>query len=114
MVATVISKVCVKLGTVLIAALAASAIDALPAVAGPERLAHVLVSKVTRPPAGWGEFCARQPGEWAGTTATPRDPALSPAAGKGLVRVHQRVNEAIKPLTALEHRGVVERWSYPC
>ena len=42
MIATVISKVLsVKSGTVLIAALAASAIDALPAVAGPERLAHV-------------------------------------------------------------------------
>src|SRR5260370_39536915 len=107
MVATVISKVCVKLGTVLIAALAASAIDALPAVAGPERLAHVLVSKVTRPPAGWVEVCARQPGEGAGTTTTPRDLALSPEAWKGLVRDNQWVNQTIKQLTALEHWSLV-------
>jgi hypothetical protein len=46
MVAAVISKVLsVKLGTVLIAALAANAIDALPAVAEPKRLVHVLVSE---------------------------------------------------------------------
>jgi predicted transglutaminase-like cysteine proteinase len=51
-----------KSGIVLIAALATSAIGALPAVAGPERLAHVLVSEVTQPPPGWVDFCARQPG----------------------------------------------------
>jgi len=30
-----------------------------------------------------------------------------------LVRVNKWVNEMIKPLTDLEHWGVVERWSYP-
>jgi predicted transglutaminase-like cysteine proteinase len=30
-----------------------------------------------------------------------------------LVRVNKWVNETIKPLTDLEHWGVVERWSYP-
>jgi len=110
MVATVITKVLsVKLRTVLIAAMAASAIDALPAVAGPERLAHVRASEVTRPPAGWVEFCARQPGECASVTTAPRDVTLSPEAWKDLVRVNKWVNETIKPLTDLEHWGVVER-----
>jgi predicted transglutaminase-like cysteine proteinase len=114
MVATAICKVLsVKSGTVLIVALAASAIDAPPAVAGPERLVHVLVSEVARPPAGWVEFCARQPGECAGTTTAPRNLALSPEAWKDLGRVNKWVNETIKPLTDLEHWGVVERWSYP-
>jgi predicted transglutaminase-like cysteine proteinase len=114
MVATVISKVLsVKSGTVLIAALAASAIDALPAVAGPERLAQVLVSKVTRPPVGWVELCARQPGECASTTTAPSELALSSEAWKDLVRVNKWVNETIKPLTDFEHWNVVERWSYP-
>jgi predicted transglutaminase-like cysteine proteinase len=114
MVAIAISKVLsVKSGAVLIAALAASAIDTLPAVAGPKRLAHVLVSEVTRPPVGWVEFCARQPGECAGTTTALRHLALSPEAWKDLVRVNKWVNETIKPLTDLEHWGVVERWSYP-
>jgi predicted transglutaminase-like cysteine proteinase len=114
MVATAISKILnVKSGTVLIAALAASAIDALPAVAGPQRLAHVAVSEVTRPPVGWIEFCARQPGECAGARTAPRDFALSAEAWKDLVRVNKSVNKTIKPLTDLEHWGLVERWSYP-
>lgn len=114
MIATAISKILrVKSGTVLIAALAASAIDALPAVAGPQRLAHVAVSEVTRPPVGWIEFCARHPGECAGAGTVPRDLALSAEAWKDLVRVNKSVNKTIKPLTDLEHWGLVERWSYP-
>jgi predicted transglutaminase-like cysteine proteinase len=114
MVATVILKVLsVKSGAVLIAALAASAFDALSAAAGPERLAHALVSEVTRPPAGWVEFCARQPGECAGTNVASRIPAFSPEVWKDLVRVNKWVNETIKPLTDPEHWGVADRWSYP-
>ena len=114
MIATAISKILrLKSGTVLIAALAASAIDALPAVAGPQRLAHVAVSEVTPPPVGWIEFCARQPGECAGAGTAPRDLALSAEAWKDLVRVNKSVNKTIKPLTDLEHWGLVERWSYP-
>jgi predicted transglutaminase-like cysteine proteinase len=103
----------VKSGMVLIAALAASAINTLPALAGPERLAHVLVFAVTQPPPGWVEFCVRQPGECAGPSTAPRDLALSRRARMDLVHVNKWVNEAIKPLTDLEHWGVIERWSYP-
>jgi predicted transglutaminase-like cysteine proteinase len=114
MVATLISKfLSAKSGTVLIAALGAGAVDVLPAVAGPERLAHVLVSEVTQPPPGWVEFCARQPSECTGPTAAPRELAHSRGAWIDLVRVNNWVNETIKPLTDLEHWGVVERWSYP-
>ena len=114
MTATVISKVLsMKSGTVLVVTLAASALDALPAVAGPERLERVLVSEVSRPPAGWVEFCTRQPGECAGTTTAPLDIALSPEAWKELERINKWVNETIKPLTDLAHWGVAELWSYP-
>ena len=102
-----------KSGIVLIAALATSAIGALPAVAGQERLAHVLVSEVTQPPPGWVEFCARQPGECPSARTAPQHLALSRTAWKDLVRINNWVNETIKPLTDLEHWGVVERWSYP-
>ena len=97
----------------LVATLATGAIGALPAVAGPERLAHVLVSEVTQPPRGWIEFCARQPGECPSTMTTPQDLALSRKEWRDLVRVNNWVNETIKPLTDLEHWGVIERWSYP-
>jgi len=102
-----------KSGIVLIAALATSAIGALPAVAGPERLAHVLISDVTQPPPGWVEFCARQPAECTRTTTAPQNLTLSRKAWRHLVQVNNWVNETIKPLTDLEHWGVVERWSYP-
>ena len=112
--AAMISKVSsAKSRIVFIAALAACAIAALPAVAGPERLAHVPVSYVTPPPAGWVEFCARQPAECVGATTAPRTPILSPKAWRDLLLVNHWVNETIKPMPDLEHWGVIERWSYP-
>lgn len=102
-----------KSGIILVAALATSVIGALPAVAGSERLAHVVVSDVTQPPPGWVEFCARQPAECPSTMTAPQDLALSRKAWRDLVQINNRVNETIKPLTDLQHWGVVERWSYP-
>src|SRR4051794_30339799 len=102
-----------KSAAVLIVALAACAIDVLPADAGPERLTDVWISEVTRPPPGWIEFCERQPGDCVGGAPAPRDFALTPKVWKDLVRVNKRVNETIKPLSDLKHWGVVEHWSYP-
>jgi predicted transglutaminase-like cysteine proteinase len=114
MVYMISNRLSAKSGAVLIAALVTSAVYAFPAGgAGPERLAHVRVSEITRPPLGWIEFCERQPGDCAGATTTPRDIALTSEAWRVLVRVNKRVNETIKPLSDLEHWGVVERWSYP-
>jgi predicted transglutaminase-like cysteine proteinase len=114
MVATVITKALSATSRIgLIAAVAASAIGAVPAVAGPEQLVHIRASQVTSPPVGWVEFCARQPGECASTATAPRDIALLPEVWKDMVRVNKWVNKTIKPLTDLEHWGVVERWSYP-
>src|SRR5262245_41786966 len=96
-VAVIAELVSLKSTTVLIAAIAATALDALPAVAGPERLAHVLASEVTRPPAGWVDFCARQPSECASTATAPRELTLSPQTWKDLVRVNNWVNQTIKP-----------------
>ena len=96
----------------MIAALATSATDARPAIAGSAR--HVVpIAEVTQPPPGWADFCAREPTECAGPATTPRDIALSWERWTDLVRVNNWVNETIKPLTDLEHWGVVERWSYP-
>jgi predicted transglutaminase-like cysteine proteinase len=38
---------------------------------------------------------------------------LSSKAWKDLVRVNNRVNQTIKPMTDLDHYGVVEKWTYP-
>ena len=44
---------------------------------------------------------------------TARPCSLRPEAWMTLVRINKWVNETIKPLTDLEHWGVVEHWSYP-
>src|SRR5215813_13417098 len=106
MLAAAISKVLsAKPATVLIAVFAVSIIGTLPAIAESRGLAHALVSKVTTPPSGWIEFCARQPDECAGATTAPRDPALSRQAWIDLVHVNRWVNETITPLSDLENWG---------
>jgi predicted transglutaminase-like cysteine proteinase len=100
-----------KLGVVLAVVLAANAIDTLPAVAGSERHAHVFGA--TQPPPGWVDFCARQPSECAGPTTVPTELALSWGAWMDLVWINTWVNKTIKPLTDIEHWGMVDRWSYP-
>jgi predicted transglutaminase-like cysteine proteinase len=114
MVATAISDIFgMKSSTVLIAALAASIIGALPTVAEPKRITVSLGFKATQPPLGWVEFCANQPNECSGPATAPSDVVLSRDAWMDLVRVNKWVNATIKPLTDLEHWGVVEHWSYP-
>lgn len=66
-----------------------------------------------RPPIGWVEFCATSPKECAAGATEPRDVILSKKAWKDLVRINRWVNETIKPMSDLEHWGVVEKWSYP-
>jgi predicted transglutaminase-like cysteine proteinase len=78
-----------------------------------EPFPYIDVSDVTRAPIGWVEFCASHAAECATTPTTPRDVVLTPKAFKDLVRVNKWVNDAIKPMTDLEHWGVVEKWSYP-
>jgi predicted transglutaminase-like cysteine proteinase len=117
MVLTLISKLSrANLSAVLMAVLAACCTHSFPATAGDQRLiqlTHVPVSKVTRPPVGWIDFCARQPNECAGATMKVRDFVITPKRWNDLVHVNKLVNAMIKPLTDLEHWGVVERWSYP-
>lgn len=100
-------------GAALSAALAAFPdVVATPARAEQQPL-FVSVGNVTRPPVGWGEFCAEHPAECHVRPTAPRDIVLTPRVWKELVRVNKWVNETIKPITDLEHWGVVEKWSYP-
>lgn len=91
---------------------AATAFAAVPASAK-ERLLYVSVKANSRPPIGWLQFCTNQPRDCAGGRSEARDVVLSAKAWKDLVRVNKWVNGAIKPVTDLEHWGVVEKWSYP-
>jgi len=78
-----------------------------------ERPVYVSVGSSARPPIGWIEFCNEHPKDCPTNASDPRDVVLTSKVWKDLVRVNKWVNDSIKPVTDMEHWGVVERWSYP-
>ena len=76
-------------------------------------LMFVSIGTSTRPPIGWVEFCVDHPIECKVTTSAPRDVVLSNKAWTDLARINKWVNENVKPMTDMDHWGVVEKWSYP-
>jgi predicted transglutaminase-like cysteine proteinase len=78
-----------------------------------ERPGFISVGAVTRAPIGWVEFCIRYKSECDTKGSTARDVVLSPKAWADMVKVNAWANETIKPVTDLEHWGVVEQWDYP-
>jgi predicted transglutaminase-like cysteine proteinase len=91
---------------------------AVPAAAGPREQAmarpiYIAVGEATRPPIGWVEFCDERPWECRVEASEPRDVELTKTVAKELERVNRFVNDRIKPMTDLEHYGVVEKWTYP-
>jgi len=78
-----------------------------------ERTLFISIGESTRPPIGWVEFCVEYDPECKTKPSTPRDVVLSTKAWKDLERVNNWVNTNIKPMTDMDHWGVVERWNYP-
>ena len=91
----------------------ALALAALASPAGANNLLFVSTGDQTRPPIGWVEFCLEHPVDCKVTPSIPRDVVLSNKAWTDLVRTNKWVNDNVKPMTDLEHWGVVEKWSYP-
>ena len=83
------------------------------ALASPERSVYVTVGEPTRAPIGWIDFCIEYKPECAVAPSEPRDVVLTTKAWTDMVKVNAWVNQSIKPMTDLEHWGVVERWNYP-
>jgi predicted transglutaminase-like cysteine proteinase len=73
----------------------------------------VPVGQTTRAPIGWVEFCIEYKKECTAKPSAPRDVVLSPKAWTDLVQVNTWVNDAVRPVTDIEHWGVVERWNFP-
>ena len=99
-------------GFATVAALAAALV--MPAAeAANERPLFVSLGAGARAPIGWIEFCVEHVRECDVKPLEARDVVLTPNAWKDLIRINKWVNDQIKPMTDLEHWGVVERWSYP-
>ena len=90
------------------------AVVSLPtAQAANERPLFISVGTSARAPIGWTDFCAQSPRECDGRPLEARDVVLSQKAWKDLVRINKWVNDSVKPMTDMDHWGVIERWSYP-
>jgi predicted transglutaminase-like cysteine proteinase len=95
-----------------VAALAAGIVAPSANAAG-DRPPLIAVGTGARAPIGWLEFCSEYVPECETKPLEPRDVVLTTKAWKDLARINKWVNESIKPITDLEHWGVVERWNYP-
>jgi predicted transglutaminase-like cysteine proteinase len=101
------------LGAGIAAAALAAALAMPPANAASERALFASVGATARAPIGWTEFCSEYAPECETKSVDARDVVLSTKAWKDLTRINKWVNETVKPITDLEHWGVVERWNYP-
>jgi len=95
------------------AAALAAAIAASSADAASDRPPFIAVGGSIRAPIGWLEFCSEYAPECETKPITPRDVNLTAKAWKDMARINKWVNDTIRPITDLEHWGVVERWNYP-
>jgi predicted transglutaminase-like cysteine proteinase len=87
---------------------------ALPAPSrADERPLFISIGDTTKAPIGWIEFCVEYDPECKTKPSQPRDVVLSTPAWKELERVNLQVNTRVRPMTDMEHWGVVERWNYP-
>jgi predicted transglutaminase-like cysteine proteinase len=81
--------------------------------AADERTLYASLGDTTRAPIGWVEFCTESPAECRGGPSQARDIVMTQAAWRDLLKVNRWVNETVKPMTDMDHWGVIEKWSLP-
>ncbi|MFZ3360008.1 MAG: transglutaminase-like cysteine peptidase [Xanthobacteraceae bacterium] len=107
-----VAKAIIKRGAA--AGVIALALFASPAAStAQERPLFIALGGVTHAPIGWVEFCVEYDPECKTKPSMPRDVVLSTPARNDLERVNLWVNSHVKPMTDMDHWGVVERWNYP-
>ncbi len=67
----------------------------------------------TSVPYGWADFCRRYSGECDSGPLAPLDVNLTAKTMKEIGRVGRWVNAHVKPVSDMEHWGVIDRWDYP-
>ena len=67
----------------------------------------------TSTPWGWVDFCARYAAECAGGAMAAEDVELTPANWRLIQQVNEKVNHAIRPMSDMDHWGVVDQWDLP-
>ena len=93
-----------------IGAAAAGPVDRLAGL--PPLAQPALASGAARPIVAWQAFCAQYPAECRVDLNEPERIVVTATAWKQIADVNARVNHSIKPLTDLEHWGVVDQWDF--
>ena len=71
------------------------------------------IGVVTSTPYGWVDFCRRYAGECDATALAPEPVVLNERAWALLRGLNTRVNHAIKPMSDMDHWGVIDQWDLP-
>ncbi len=78
------------------------------------RASYASVGGATSVPYGWVDFCRRERAECLGPVLPALDINLTEASWAKIDRVNRSVNQAIEPVTNLEHWGtMLDHWDYP-
>ncbi|MFM9975836.1 MAG: transglutaminase-like cysteine peptidase [Beijerinckiaceae bacterium] len=67
----------------------------------------------TLPPIGWVQFCSEQPQDCNVASLPEKLAVIDDKKWRQLVRINREVNDAVEPVSDLEHWGTLEKWSYP-
>jgi predicted transglutaminase-like cysteine proteinase len=92
---------------------AAASANAAPADSRATVASYAPLGGPTSVPWGWADFCQRYPEECGGGPLAPLDVNLTPQAMKEIERVDKWVNAHVKPVSDMEHWGVIDQWDYP-
>ncbi len=74
---------------------------------------YVAVIGKTLVPWGWVDFCHRYKGECASAGGPVLDVNYSAASMKRIRQINAWVNNNVKPMSDMDHWGVVDQWDYP-
>ena len=96
-----------------VATVSVAALATPTASAASDQQLYITVGLLTRPPIGWVDFCVEYAPECVTKPLEARDVVLTPKSWRDLAQVNRWVNDTIKPMTDMDHWGVVERWNYP-
>jgi predicted transglutaminase-like cysteine proteinase len=74
---------------------------------------HAVTGAITSVPSGWIDFCQRYVGECTTHRLSATDINLSTNNLRILDHINRWVNDAIEPISAMDHWGVINQWDYP-
>ena len=74
---------------------------------------HLADGRPTSAPIGYVRFCSERPQDCLISGAAQGIVILDARRAAELERINRTVNEAIEPMTDLDHFGETERWTYP-